>query len=159
MESMPRFDGDDESQAGPSRYTVSTRYPFCSPLDQNEDASPRSRVAVTDEVGMISSHSVTEHAFGKQRNVEPERAFLREQGLIPKDTPVEFGTRHLSAGEKGKQKDLGVESHRGKHDEVGFWEKSKQRARSDRSSWDYGGSLDTQSRSVIDNTVQCFEAD
>ncbi|GHJ83967.1 hypothetical protein NliqN6_0369 [Naganishia liquefaciens] len=71
--------------------------------------------------------------------METERAFLQEQGLIPKDTPVEFGTRHFSAAAKGKQKDFGdVESYIGnKQKEPGFWEKSKQRAKSDRSSWDY----------------------
>jgi hypothetical protein len=146
MESTLRYDDDGTSQAGPSRhtYSVSARYPFGSPLDQNQDSSSsRSRVAVTDEVGMIASHSVSEHAFGKQRQTETERAVLQEQGLIPRDTPVEFGTRLLTVGEKGKQRDVGgIEAHRdGNQDGIGFWEKSKQRARSDRSSWDYGRSL------------------
>ena len=167
MNVIRRYGGDGESQAGPSRYalTVTARYPFGSPYEQNEDASSsRSRVAVTDEVGMISSHSVSEHAFGKQRKNEAERAFLQDQGLTPEGTPVEFGTRHLSAGSKGKQKDLGnFESRRGgKHHELGFWEKSKQRARSDRSSWDYGRSseLSNEASDIFANVVsQFFEAD
>lgn len=167
MDAIRRYGGDGESQAGPSRYalTVTARYPFGSPYEQNEDASSsRSRVAVTDEVGMISSHSVSEHAFGKQRKNQAERAFLQDQGLIPKDTPVEFGTRHSSAGSKGKQKDFGdVESRiGGKHHELGFWEKSKQRARSDRSSWDYGRSteLSKETCDIFANVVpQSSEAD
>jgi hypothetical protein len=158
MNTARRHDGNGESQAGPSRYahSAAARYPFRSPFEQNEDASSsRSRVAVTDEVGMISSHSVSEHAFGKQRKMETERAFLQEQGLIPKDTPVEFGTRHFSAAAKGKQKDFGdVESYIGnKQKEPGFWEKSKQRAKSDRSSWDYG-----RSSELIELTC-CIDAD
>lgn len=145
MDRNLRYDVDGESQAGPSRhtYSLSARYPFGSPLDRNEDnSSSRSRVAVTDEVGMIASHSVSEHAFGKQRQTDSGRALLQEQGLIPRDTPVEFGTRLLTVGEKGKQRDVeGIGAGTGKsQDRVGFWEKSKQRARSDRSSWDYGRS-------------------
>lgn len=131
-----------DNQAGPSRqaYPASARYLYGSSLDEHalSPAKSSSRVAVTDEVGMISSHPVSEKAFGVQR--ESQRAFLQEQGLIPRDTPVEFGSRPMSGQGKGKQRDDGeVDSPREVRGErAGFWERSKQRARTDRSSWDYG---------------------
>jgi hypothetical protein len=85
---------------------------------------------------MISSHPVTEKAFGRQREPATERAILQEQGPIPRETPVEYGSRPMKGQDKGKQRDDGeIVSPR---ERVGFWERSKQRARSDRSSWDYG---------------------
>lgn len=142
--SQPRSPIAQDAQAGPSRhaYPASARYLYGSPLDQHEMSSGRSssRVAVTDEVGMISSHPVTEKAFGRQREPQTDRATLQEQGLIPRDTPVEFGSRPTNGQGKGKQRDNGeIDSPRKVNGErVGFWERSKQRARSDRSSWDYG---------------------
>lgn len=140
---QPRSLIDQDTLAGPSRhaYPASARYLYGSPLDQHESSPGRSlsRVAVTDEVGMISSHPVTEKAFGRQREPATERAILQEQGLIPRDTPVEYGSRPMNGQDKGKQRDDGeIVSPR---ERVGFWERSKQRARSDRSSWDYGMTL------------------
>lgn len=145
VDSQPRSRIDQDVQAGPSRhaYPAAARYLYGSPLDRHEDSSSArssSRVAVTDEVGMISSHPVTAKAFGKQRELKTERANLQEQGLQPRDTPVEFGSRPTNGEGKGKQRDNGeIDSPREVNRErAGFWERSKQRARSDRSSWDYG---------------------
>lgn len=149
MSSSLSLPSDEDAQAGPSRHaytTIASKYPFYSSLEErNEMSSTRSssRVAVTDEVGMISSHPVTAKAFGKQRQLEAEREVLQEQGFLPRETPVEYGTRPSSGTGKGKAREVeGMSSPLvGDSHEAGFWERSKRRARSDRSSWDYGMNL------------------